>query len=192
MKRYLALGDSYTIGEGLPEGSRFPDFLVGLLNAGFEKPEIIAVTGWTTSELKQGILEANPAGVYNLVTLLIGVNNQYRGLRPDDYQQEFADLLNQAIGFAGGNRGHVIVLSIPDWGTTPFAEGRNREQIAKEIDQFNSINKAICSKEDISYCDITGLTRNQSLQHLLVEDKLHYSAEMYRLWAEKVYRENFL
>ncbi|MCB0819472.1 MAG: SGNH/GDSL hydrolase family protein [Bacteroidetes bacterium] len=189
MKRYLALGDSYTIGEGVPEGNRFSDYLVNLPGAGFEKPEIIAVTGWTTSELKAGIEQAKPAGVYDLVSLLIGVNNQYRGLHPDDYEQEFADLLNQAIGFAGGNKEHVIVLSIPDWGTTPFAEGRNREQIAKEIDQFNAINKAICSNEGVFYCDITGLTRDEALKNLLVADNLHYSAEMYRLWAEKVYRE---
>src|SRR3954453_11153972 len=141
--RYLALGDSYTIGESVAVADRYPVQLARELKLG--EPEIIAKTGWTTDELSAAIDKAmdkaDPHGPYDLVTLLIGVNNQYRGRSADEYRTQFAGLLQRAIGFAGGNAQHVIVVSIPDWGVTPFAEGRDRAKIAREIDQFNAINR---------------------------------------------------
>ncbi|HEU0013481.1 MAG TPA: GDSL-type esterase/lipase family protein, partial [Longimicrobium sp.] len=135
--RFLALGDSYTIGEAVAEAERWPVRLAALLRErGMDvaDPEIIARTGWTTDELSAAIDERDPQGPYALVSLLIGVNNQYRGRSADEYRGEFAALLRRAIAFAGGDAGRVIVLSIPDWGVTPFAEGRDRAAIAAEID----------------------------------------------------------
>ena len=138
-RRYLALGDSYTIGESVPEGERFPVQLARELGIG--EPTIIAKTGWTTDELNAAIDAANVTGTYDLVTLLIGVNNQYRGRPADEYRTQFAALLQRAIGFAGGDARKVIVVSIPAWGVTPFAASRDRAKIAREIDQFNAINR---------------------------------------------------
>ena len=141
---YLALGDSYTIGESVSEKERFPLQLADSLNeSGISvlKPTIVATTGWTTDELSKGIADTELNISYDLVTLLIGVNNQYRGLSLENYRKEFVQLLNQAIGFAEGNPKKVIVLSIPDWGVTPFADGRDRDQIAMEIDSFNAVKK---------------------------------------------------
>ncbi|NLE35387.1 MAG: SGNH/GDSL hydrolase family protein, partial [Bacteroidales bacterium] len=144
--RYLALGDSYTIGESVAPGLRYPVQIADSLNErGYfmEPPEIIAVTGWTTGDLKAGINAANPKGPYDLVSLLIGVNNQYRGMDIDIYRKEFGELIDQSISFAGNDTGRVIVISIPDWGVTPFASGRDREKIAREIDQYNAVKKEI-------------------------------------------------
>jgi hypothetical protein len=143
MFRFLALGDSYTIGEGVAAAERWPVQLAARLRGravDVADPEIVATTGWTTDELAAGIEEADPSGPYDLVSLLIGVNNQYRGLPVDGYREQFRDLLGVAIAFAHGDPSHVIVLSIPDWGVTPFAEGRDRAEIAKLIDAFNDVN----------------------------------------------------
>ena len=137
--RYLALGDSYTIGESVPSAENFPHQLASALGLG--EPQIIAKTGWTTDELNAAIDAANPQGPYDLVTLLIGVNNQYRGRDAEQYRGEFTALLRRAIGFAGGDASNVVVVSIPDWGVTPFAEGRDRAKIASEIDRYNAINR---------------------------------------------------
>ena len=158
-KRMLALGDSYTIGESVQENDRWPMQLVDMLReAGnnFEKPEIIAKTGWTTDELIAAINEANPQGPFDLVSLLIGVNNQYRGNSLLTYREEFEFLLRKAIDFAGGDIKKVIVVSIPDWGVTPFAEGRDRKKIAQEIDDFNDANKEITESLKVK---IRGLLR---------------------------------
>lgn len=194
---YLALGDSYTIGEQVDTKENFPNQLVMLLNEKgivFAAPEIIAQTGWTTDELQSAIQKATPGNQYDLVTLLIGVNNQYRGRSVDDYLPEFEALLKQAIQFAGNDPGHVIVLSIPDWGVTPFAEahlpdgqGRNRNQIAKEIDAYNSANKSIAEKYHIHYINITESTREAAHDFtLLADDKLHPSGKEYTKWAKKL------
>lgn len=146
MLTYLALGDSYTIGEQVPLKESFPYQTVQLLhkkNIEVADPVIIAVTGWTTDELATSIREHNIKDTFSFVTLLIGVNNQYRGRDIENYKHEFAQLLNQAIAFAGGIANHVFVLSIPDWGVTPFAEGRDRQKIAREIDAYNNVNKEI-------------------------------------------------
>lgn len=186
----LALGDSYTIGEGVEENDRWPVQMVKQLNdhgESFSAPKIIAKTGWTTDELEEGIKQHELAEKYDWVTLLIGVNNQYRGRDVDEYKKHFRGLLNLAIKKAGNNPKHVIVLSIPDWGVTPFAKKRNRDPviIAKQIDQFNQVNREVAEELAVHYLDVTKLTRDAANEpsRFLVADELHPSAEMYKQWA---------
>jgi lysophospholipase L1-like esterase len=192
---YLALGDSYTIGESVSPAENFPNQVVHLMKKSgydFHSPEIIAKTGWTTDELQTAINNHIPIAIgihppYDFVSLLIGVNNQYRGRKVENYTPEFESLLKQAIHFAGGNNKHVIVISIPDWGATPFAEGRDRNQIAKEIDEYNAANKSIAEKYKVNYINITPGTREASIDATLVaKDGLHPSAKEYTRWAEKI------
>jgi lysophospholipase L1-like esterase len=186
--RYLALGDSYTIGESVTEEERWPNQLAALVNSSKEiDVTIIARTGWTTSELWQGIQAANPQGTYDMVSLLIGVNNQYRGYDMDEYRDEFKFLLEKAIEYAGGKPEHVIVLSIPDWGVTPFATGRDRGQISSEINTFNQINLEESQKAGIHYVDITPVSREAVYDSSLIAgDGLHPSGKMYAEWAKQV------
>lgn len=190
---YLALGDSYTIGEAVRAEASFPYQLAdGLAKHQLptSTPTIIARTGWTTDELIVAIKEKNLTGKYDLVTLLIGVNNQYRGFNIDTYRTEFVQLLNTAITYAGGNKKHVFVVSIPDWGVTPFAEGRDRAQIAREIDQYNAINKEETLKAGVVYVDITPGSRNAATDAALVAgDGLHPSGKMYGEWVGKLLPE---
>ena len=187
---FLALGDSYTIGEGVLLTENFPYQTVQLLRkAGydFSPPEIVAKTGWTTDELQAAIDKHTYLTTYDFVTLLIGVNNQYRGRSIENYRSEFESLLKQSINFAGSKTDHVIVISIPDWGVTPFAEGRDRKQIANEIDGYNSINKTISEKYNVNYLYITPGTREAATDPSLVAaDGLHPSAKEYKRWAEKL------
>lgn len=187
---FLALGDSYTIGESVPVYHSFPYQTVQLLRKkGMQvhAAEIVAKTGWTTDELMAGIEKTVLEKNYDIVTLLIGVNNQYRGKAADAYAIEFEALLNKAIAFAAGNKKHVYVLSIPDWGATPFAEGRDRKKIAAEIDVFNSINKKITEAKGITYISITEGTREvPSNPKLVAKDGLHPSGDDYARWAEKL------
>lgn len=178
--RYLALGDSYTIGESVAESERWPNQLARALK--IAQPQIIAKTGWTTDELNAAIDAADPKGTFDLVTLLIGVNNQYRGRDAEQYRREFAALLQRAIGFAGGDAKKVIVVSIPDWGVTPFAESRDRAKIAGEIDRFNAINREEAKKAGARYVDVTPTSRGGDAA-LVAEDKLHPSAKQYAAWA---------
>jgi lysophospholipase L1-like esterase len=187
---YLALGDSYTIGESLPLKDNFPYQTVDLLKQKgikISEPVIVAKTGWTTDELMAAIEKHQLNEQFNFVSLLIGVNNQYRGRDTGTYQKEFEQLLKQAIAFAGGNTNHVFVLSIPDWGATPFAEGRDRVKIANEIDQFNTVNKKVSEKLKVNYIEITAGTREASTNlDLVADDKLHPSKKEYARWAEKL------
>lgn len=189
-KSFLALGDSYTIGESVPIYESFPYQTVQLLrNKGMSvhAAEIIAKTGWTTDELMAGIDRTTFEKSYDIVTLLIGVNNQYRGKDPSIYEQEFEKLLNKAIAFAGGKKQHVFVLSIPDWGATPFAASRDRIKIGKEIDLFNSINRKITDAAGIAYVPITEGSRETTSNALLVaKDGLHPSGVEYGRWATKL------
>lgn len=184
---FLALGDSYTIGEAVDPGERWPVQLAALLRAagfGFAKPEIIATTGWTTEELAAGIDAASPKGPYDLVSLLIGVNNQYRGRPIEEYRDQFRGLLRCAIAFAGGDSGRVVVLSIPDWGVTPFAEGDDRERIGAQIDRFNAVNREETMAVHARYIDVTGVSREAAANAALIaDDGLHPSGRMYARWA---------
>jgi lysophospholipase L1-like esterase len=183
--RILALGDSYTIGEAVAEKERWPVRLAELLHA--EPPAIVARTGWTTDELDAGIDAARITGAYDLVTLLIGVNNQYRGRGIEEYRTHFHALLRRAIGFAGGKAGRVIVVAIPDWGVTPFAEGRDRALIAREIDAFNAVNVDEASKAGARYADIVAISRRATTDRSLVaHDGLHPSGAMYEEWARLI------
>ena len=187
--RYLALGDSYTIGESVAENERWPNQLAALLSEKNIQTDvtIIARTGWTTSELWQGIQADPPRGKYDLVSLLIGVNNQYRGYDINKYRDEFRFLLEKTIEYAGGKPEHVILLSIPDWGVTPFASGRDRDKIANDIDAFNLINLDESKKMGVHYVDVT-LASREALNDpgLVAGDGLHPSAKMYAEWAKLV------
>lgn len=188
--RYLALGDSYTIGESVAEQERWPVQLVEALRRRaitVADPLIIARTGWTTDELNAGIDAAAPQGPFDLVTLLIGVNNQYRGRDAEEYRREFVELLRRAIGFAGNHPSRVIVVSIPDWGVMPFAEGRDRTKIAREIDAFNGINWEETIRAKAHYVDVTPISREAARRpELIADDGLHPSAIQNRLWVELI------
>ncbi len=185
---YLALGDSYTIGESVPETARFPEQAVQLLRAAHIRiaaPRIVATTGWTTDELHAGITTSNIQGIYDVGTLLIGLNDQYRRRLVAEYRPLFTALLQQAIGFAGGHAERVVVISIPDWGVTPYASGRNRQQIAAEIDAYNVANKAITASMGAAYLDITPGSRKAATDtSLIAEDGLHPSGKAYTIWAK--------
>lgn len=190
--RYLALGDSYTIGESVSEDARWPNQLAGLLKTNDLPIDVtmIARTGWTTDELWNGIQEVKIKPPYDLVSLLIGVNNQYRGRDIQEYREGFVFLLNKAIEYAGGDANHVIVLSIPDWGVTPFASGRDSRKIATEIDQFNSVNEEESKKAGVHYVDVTPISREALNDPLLIaSDGLHPSGKMYTEWARLAYTE---
>jgi lysophospholipase L1-like esterase len=188
--RYLALGDSYTIGESVDQAERWPNQLADFLKAGGVPTEvtIIARTGWTTKELWEGIQAQGINSPYDLVSLLIGVNNQYRGYAIKEYREQFVFLLNKSIEYAGGNSKRVIVLSIPDWGVTPFARGQDGKQIAKDIDAFNAVNCEETEKADAYYIDVTPISRGAAYDSALVApDGLHPSGKMYLEWTKLAY-----
>jgi lysophospholipase L1-like esterase len=183
--RFLALGDSYTIGEKVDSADRWPVQLARMLRAqkvAVADPQIVARTGWTTDELAAGISVAAPAGPYALVTLLIGVNNQFRGRDPERYRAEFAALLAQAVAFAGGMAQRVVVLSIPDWGVTPFAAGRDLAKIGSEIDRFNAISREESRRMGAAYVDVTPSSR-EVREGWTAADGLHPSPAQYARWA---------
>jgi lysophospholipase L1-like esterase len=187
--QFLALGDSYTIGESVKEEERWPEVLAAELRKkgkSVEKPRIIATTGWRTDQLKKAIEEANLKPEYDLVSLLIGVNNQYQGKSAESYAPEFEELLNIAIKLAGGNKKNVFVVSIPDYGFTPFGQPK-QEQITKALDAYNTINKKITEEAGIRYFNITDISRNGFKQpDLVADDKLHPSGVQYKLWVELI------
>ena len=190
--RYLALGDSYTIGESVAEGERWPNQLVAMLAGEDIQTEvtIVARTGWTTNELWLGIQADPPQETFDLVFLLIGVNNQYRGYDIVEYREQFRFLLNKSIEYAGGDANRVIVLSIPDWGVTPFASGRDRGQIAKEINAFNLANREEAEKAGVHFVDVTPVSREAANDPTLIaSDGLHPSGKMYAEWARLVLPE---
>jgi lysophospholipase L1-like esterase len=190
---FLSLGDSYTIGESVTEKDRWSVQLSAMLRekgVDVAAPDIIARTGWTTAELAEAIHNSDIPGHYDLVSLLIGVNNQYRGQPLDRYRAELRGLLATATGFAKGKPGRVIVLSIPDWGATPFAKDRDRAEIAAGIDAFNAACREEAEKAGVHFFDITPLTRlvqNDPAQ--VASDGLHYSGKQHRRWAETVLPE---
>jgi lysophospholipase L1-like esterase len=187
---YLALGDSYTIGEGVGESARWPMRLAAALRAegiALADPRTVATTGWTTDELASAMDAAEPLGDWDFVSLLIGVNNQYRGRDVDDYVGAYATLLQRAIALAGGRAGRVLALSIPDWSVTPFARdsGRDRALIAAEIDAYNQAAREICASLGVACVDIADISRDGGGDaDMLVSDGLHPSAAMYARWAQ--------
>lgn len=187
---YLALGDSYTIGEGAAAADRWPVQLAALASAQglpLAEPDIIARTGWTTAELQAAIAASgNHRRDYGLVSLLIGVNNQYRGQSVALYRSEFRQLLATAVGYAGGRAGRVVVLSIPDWGQTPFAQGRDLAQITREIDEFNAVAQQECRAAGIAFVNITDFTRAATGDaSQFTPDGLHYTGAQMRQWASR-------
>jgi len=189
---YLALGDSYTIGESVKQSESFPYQLQTALktnNRKVENPKIIAVTGWTTDELQGAIKQAKVTDKFDFVTLLIGVNNQYRGYPLDTYKKEFSELLQTAIGFAGGRKARVFVISIPDWGVTPYAKNysKSTQTIASEIDAFNTAAEQISIAAGVIFTNITPDSRMAGNDiSLIASDGLHPSGKMYANWVNAV------
>ena len=184
---YLALGDSYTIGESVAVDDRWPVQLAGLLrqhDIDVADPDIIAHTGWTTAELQDAISKSGNQKRYELVSLLVGVNNQYRGQPQAIYRTEFRLLLQTAVAFADGKGSHVVVLSIPDWSYSPFAQGRDKAMISKEIDQFNAIAQDECQRATVAFVDITPISRQFIDNTEFAPDDLHFSGLHMRRWAE--------
>lgn len=190
--KYLALGDSYTIGEAVEPGACFPHFITKLLLS-YDMiapaiPEIIARTGWTSEELLEFIMHSPPKEErYDLVSLLIGVNDQYRGLSLEHYRDKFKTLLQKSIEYAGNTPEKVWVLSIPDYSSTPFAEKMDRQKIFDEINAFNQINRKIGEQDGVNYLDITPLSREYAiLPEFMADDGLHPSGLQYHKWAKKL------
>ncbi|EMR00729.1 SGNH/GDSL hydrolase family protein [Cesiribacter andamanensis] len=190
MINYLALGDSYTIGEGVAPEERWPVLLQKRLQEqgiALSDPRIIATTGWTTAELLAAIEREQPTNTFDLVSLLIGVNNQYRGYDLDIFRTEFTKLVQKAIYFARKKPEGVVVVSIPDWGVTPFAADKGPERIAGEIEQYNRLKREICQRLDVRFYDITPLSKQAATDSgLLAEDQLHPSGRMYARWVETI------
>lgn len=187
---FLALGDSYTIGEGVDAQLRWPAQLATRLREeghSIDPADVIATTGWTTDELASALPSAQLRDRYDLVSLLIGVNNQYRGRDLENYRIECAGLIDFAIGKANGRAQRVMVLSIPDWGVTPFAaaQGADAERVAAHIDHFNAIARELSIARGTAWIDVTDISRGAG-RDMLTEDGLHPSAEQYALWAERV------
>jgi lysophospholipase L1-like esterase len=189
-QRYLALGDSYTIGEAVVPRLRFPVQLANLLatrGKRVDEPVIIARTGWTTSELIAAVEADPPEGEFGLVTLLVGVNDQYRGRDPEEYREDFREMLQKAIVFASGSAERVVVVSIPDWGLMPYAEGRDRAAIATEIDRFNEVAREEAERTGARWVDITTFSRSVSHHApMIASDGLHPSGMMYSEWARLI------
>jgi lysophospholipase L1-like esterase len=190
---YLALGDSYTIGESVAEADRWPVQLAAALREKgirISDPVITARTGWTTADLLRGIEAKGELGTYDLVSLLIGVNDEFQGLSIDGYRQRFTELLHKAIEAASGKPERVFVLSIPDWSYTPFAETIERPDISAEIDAFNAVAREESELARVHYFDITELTRPREYDpSLIADDGLHPSAKMYAMWVNAILPE---
>ena len=187
---YLALGDSYSIGEGVEEKERWPILLANELSK-FKKKnisaKIVAQTGWSCDELIAAIQNESISNYQNLVSICIGVNDQYRGYPVDDFKSSFLILLNLAIAFADHKKENVVVLSIPDWSVTPFAKDRNSEEIAQAIKAYNQLKQSICEQKGVSFINITELTQLAATDRsYLTKDGLHYSKKMHQLWVKEV------
>jgi acyl-CoA thioesterase-1 len=187
---YLALGDSYTIGESVEPHERWPVQLAQRLNDGgfaMESPDILAQTGWTTDELDHAMDLRSFTTKFDLITLLIGVNNQYRGRCVTEFRQQMDKLLERCLQLSKTGSPGIWVLSIPDWGCTPFAEGRNRELIRQEINDFNESKRERCQMANVPWVEITDLTREAAYaSELTATDGLHPSALMYSRWVDRL------
>ena len=191
---YLALGDSYTIGESVKESERWPVQLSNSLRNKLNKPVIIAKSGWTTDQLIDTLNKINFKKKFDFVSLLIGVNNQYRGRSVENFKEGFTILLKKSIEYANYKKERVMVVSIPDWGVTPFAKNKNRTIIGNEIDAFNKVIHDECMKNNITFFNITEISRKAVNDNsLIAEDGLHPSKKMYKQWVKiiKPYFKNF-
>lgn len=191
MKRFLALGDSYTIGEAVKKKDRWPEQLAARLRfhqLTIADPLVLARAGWTTADLLQAMEENPLQGPYDLVIVGVGMNNQLRGLDLDDYRSDLARILERAKSLGQPAAPRVVVLSIPDWSVTPFAQGRDRQAIGEAIDAFNLVNLEETARRGLYYLDVTGISRKpESGQGWLADDGLHPGPRQYSLWAEKIY-----
>lgn len=187
----LFLGDSYTAGTAVPEADRWPVRLTALMNESgrnAEFPRIIAGNGWTTGDLLNALDADDPAPGYDYAFLLIGVNNQFHGRPLPEFEKEFEVLVDRAIRYVRDDSDRVVVLSIPDYSVTPFATDRNPAKIASEIEQFNEACERIATRRKLRFLDLVEISRQAaSNEALLVEDGLHPSGEMYRLWSDHVF-----
>ena len=189
LKTYLALGDSYTIGQSIPSTQNYPNQTVSILYSvglAFKPPDIIATTGWTTADLLNATANKPvPTPPYDIVTLLIGVNNQYQGRSQVEYKNQFTTLLQQSIAYAGNRVSHVIVISIPDYAVSPYGQGTgNAANISAQIDSFNLINKQVSDSLNVNYVDVTTISRKAlNDPTLFASDGLHFSGAEYALWA---------
>lgn len=187
---YLALGDSYTVGESVDRDSSWPYAMVDEFRkkqVTIQEPDVIARTGWTTDELELGIQYRGIAQSYNLVSLSIGVNNQYRNRSVENFQGEFRNLLTRAISYAGDDPDNVFVVSIPDWGVTPFGKYSDSEKISREINEYNAAKKKICEEMGVLFIDITPISREaENDSSLIAPDGLHPSGKMYKQWVAKI------
>ncbi len=193
--KFLALGDSYTIGESVTVDERWPVILANDLNQldyEVSNPEIIAKTGWTTDELMDVLEKQQVATNFDLVSLSIGVNNQYRGRDLEEFRTQFIELLEMAIHYANGNAKNVFVVSIPDWSVVPFAASRDQQKISREIDQFNAIKKEETLKRNVTFVDITPISRKaKGNAEYVANDGLHFSGKMHQLWVDEIIKTNF-
>ena len=184
-KTYLALGDSYTIGQSIDSSDRYPAQAAAILRRrGYNISSIdyIATTGWKTVNLQWAIEGWHTRKTYDVVTLLIGANDQYLKHDTTDYREHFTNLLQKAIRFANKNNTHVFVLSIPDYGVTPF--GSNLKNVSKQIDEFNAINKEVSAAYNVNYTNITGISRYDAIDSTTIAwDDMHPSGKQYGQWA---------
>lgn len=191
--RYLALGDSYTIGEAVQEADSWPNQLADRIRAAgykLEDPQIVARSGWTADDLAAGLQQAEIEPPYDLVSLLIGANNQFRGFSLESYRQELAALLEQAVAYAGNRPDRVLVLSIPDWSMTPVGSRFDGDLVAGEIDAFNRVIIQEADRLGVRYIDITPISRNAEKDPgLVAADGLHPSGKMYGQWVPLVMEE---
>ncbi len=187
-KQFLALGDSYTSGEGIAKDGRWPIHLVTQLRAqgiDMADPVFIARTGWTTADLDRAMSSLKTEGTFDLVSLLIGANDEFRGNSREEYRSGFVSLLQKAIVLAGGKPEHVLVLSVPDWGVSPYAASEDKAAIAASIDRYNAVNRAEAERLGARYIDITNPTRAAANdREIFAGDGLHYSSKTHARWAE--------
>ncbi len=187
--RLLALGDSYTVGEGVAPADRWPEQLARRLRqsgVAVAAPRVVAATGWTAAELAEGLDAAGPRGPFDLVTLGIGVNDQYRGAPVGAYRDGVGALMDRAVALAGGSARRVVVVSIPDWGVTPFgaADARGPARIAERVGAFNAVAQAEAEARAVAWVDVTDLSRQQG--HQTVGDDLHPDARAYAAWTDRI------
>lgn len=188
---YLALGDSYTIGESVPTNANFPYQLADSISKSgnkYESPVIIARTGWRTDQLIAAVESAHLKKEYDLVTLLIGVNNEFQGRTLPEYERDFILLCRKSIELAGNKKKRVIVLSIPDYGYTPYGKA-DQKRISERVDLFNASNKRISDSLGLKYVNVTEISRRGLDEpDLVADDGLHPGAKMYALWVEEILR----